>query len=200
MRMHRDFNDIRNATLDPGGRNDIPRPKPRARGCRTEIRPSGGTDIDHDQPQQSKRRAAGGRSRKSKLMHMAGETAKHRVDRAPRRKKQKLADGGAPYGGATGYVPAVQLQPAHFSAPVAPQTPDFTQQMISAGIGMLGKNWPKNDDDSKNEKPVDTGYAVYSNGTPIGIKGVAPFAGGPQDNSQNRGGRVRYHHRQHKGK
>src|SRR3984885_11685566 len=104
------------------------------------MRSAGGSDVDRDQPRRS-RRATAGRSRKTKPMAMSGEAVKHRADRAPRR-KQKLADGGVPgrasampYGGATGYVPVVQLQPAHFSAPaVPPQQPDYTAQMI----GLLG--------------------------------------------------------------
>jgi hypothetical protein len=141
-----DFHDIRNASLDTGGRADIQRPR-RARGGKIEMRLSGGADVDRDQPCRS-RRAAGGRSRKTKPMAMSGEAVKHRADRAPRR-KQKLADGGVPggasampYGGAPGYVPVVQLQPAHFSAPaVPPQQPDYTPQLI----GLLCKH----DDDSK---------------------------------------------------
>jgi hypothetical protein len=141
-----DFHDIRNASLDTGGRDDIPRPR-RARGGKIEMRSAGGTDVDRDQPRRS-RRATAGRSGKSKAMAMPGEAVRYRADRAPRR-KQKLADGGVPggasampYGGATGYVPVVQLQPAHFSAPaVPPQQPDYTAQMI----GLLGKH----DDDSK---------------------------------------------------
>jgi hypothetical protein len=145
MKKHlHEFHDIRRAALDLGGRDDIPRPVPRARGGRTAMRSAGGADVDRDQPRRSKRRATSGRSGKSKAMAMSGEAVRYRGDRAPRR-KQKLADGGVPggasampYGGAPGYVPVVQLQPAHFSAPAVPNQPDYTQQMMNA-IGTWGK-------------------------------------------------------------
>ena len=77
-----DFHDIRDASLDPGGRDDIPRPR-RARGGKIEMRSAGGSDVDRDQPRRS-RRAAGGRSRKTKPMAMSGEAVKHmrRLDAA----------------------------------------------------------------------------------------------------------------------
>jgi hypothetical protein len=138
MKIHRDFNDIKNATLDTGGRDDIPRPR-RARGGKIEMRSPGGADVDADQPRRP-RRATGGRSRKSKSLLVAGETAKHRADRAPRR-KQKLADGGvpgglsgAPYGGGIGYVPIVQPLQDRFSAPAVPNTPDNTPAMFNTAI------------------------------------------------------------------
>jgi hypothetical protein len=80
-----DFHDIRNASLDPGGRDDIPRPRC-ARGGKIEMRSAGGADVDRG-PRGSKRRAAGERSRKSKSVVMSGAHPKQRADRAPRRKK-----------------------------------------------------------------------------------------------------------------
>jgi hypothetical protein len=68
MKIHRDFTDIKNATLDTGGRDDIPRPR-RARGGKIEMRSSGG--VDADQPRRP-RRAAAGRSGKSKSLLVAG--------------------------------------------------------------------------------------------------------------------------------
>ena len=129
---------------------------------------------------------------------MTGVAPQHRADRASRR-KQKFADGGAPYapsatpyGGVVSYVPAVQLAPGHFTPPAVPSTPDFTQQLMTAGIANFGKNWGTNNENDSNGKSPDLGYAIYSNGTPIGIKGIAPFAGGPQDISvgSKRGGRI----------
>jgi hypothetical protein len=193
-----DFRALKDHTTTP--------PAPRARGGRTEMRVAANPNVfkeadgdrgyaagDLKTPARGKRRTTRARRGKS-LGAMSGATPKHRADKRSRGGR-KRADGGyaGPYGGsgAIGYVPAAAPITSHFSAPAVPNTPDFAQQMINAGISMLGKNWPK-DDDSKSEKPVDTGYAVYSNGTPIGIRGVAPFAGGPDDiSAQKRGGRVK---------
>lgn len=191
-----EFHDIRNASLDTGGRDDIPRLR-RARGGKIEMRSAGGADVDRDQPRRSKHRATGERGEpKSKLSVVSGAQPKRRADRAPRR-KQKFADGGAPYaasatpyGGVVSYVPAVQIAPGHFTPPAIPAQPDLTAQIMSAGIANFGKNLGTNNENNSN--PVDLGYAIYSNGTPIGIKGIAPFAGGPQDISvgSKRGGRI----------
>ena len=118
-----------------------PKPVKRARGGRTERSP-GGADVDHDQPRRS-RRPTGERSRKT-LGAMSGAAAKHRADR-PSRRRQKFADGGAPYsasampyGGGPSFIPAVQVAPGRFTAPAVPNQPDYTQQMIN----MLGHDWP----------------------------------------------------------
>jgi len=55
---------------------------------------------------------------------------------------------------------------------------------LAAGMAALGKSGNSNaNNNSQNNNPVDLGYAVYNNGTPVGIMGVAPFA-------EKRGGRV----------
>ena len=92
-----------------------------------------------------KRRAARTRDGKARDA-VSGAPVKHRADRRARG-VQKRADGGyaGPYSGATGYVPVVAMPTAHWSGPAVPQTPDYTPQLINAGIGMLGKK----DDDSK---------------------------------------------------
>jgi hypothetical protein len=182
-------------------------PAPRARGGRTEMPAAGNPDVfkeddggegyaagDLKTPARGKRRTTRARNGKA-LGAMSGATPKHRADRVPRRKKFAVGGGAAssePLAGMMSVLPVVPITPGHTMPAAGAPPPDFGQQMINAGIGMLGKNWPKNDDDSKNQKSVDTGYAVYSNGTPIGIKGVAPFAGGPDDvSAQKRGGRVK---------
>jgi len=142
-----DFHDIRNASLDTGGRDDIPRPR-RARGGKIEMRSAGGSDVDRDQPRRS-RRATGGRSRE-KSTTIAGEAVKHRADKKPRR--PRFADGGST--GGTPYssgvmlipIPQTQITPGRFTAPAVPNQPDLNQQLINAGIGMLGT---KKDNDSK---------------------------------------------------
>jgi hypothetical protein len=202
MKIHRDFTDIKNATLDTGGRDDIPRPR-RARGGKIEMRSPGGADVDADQPRRP-RRATGGRSRKSKSLPVAGETAKHRADRAPRR-KQKLADGGVPggasgmpYGGAGGYVPVVALPTARFSAPAVPNTPDNTPAMFNTAIGWL-KNNNEKDDDSQG---LISGIKLPGGGT-IG-DALQDFREDTLGLDENRGGAVRKRgrrsqkHRQHK--
>ena len=78
------FHDIRNASLDTGGRNDIPQPARRAHGGCIEMRSAGGSDADHDQPRGS-RRATGGRSR-ARSHATDGLHPKRRADRAPRKK------------------------------------------------------------------------------------------------------------------
>jgi hypothetical protein len=182
-------------------------PAPRARGGRTKMPAAGNPDVfkqddggegyaagDLKTPARGKRRTTRARNGKA-LGAMSGATPKHRADRVPRRKKFAVGGGAAssePLAGMMSVLPVVPITPGHTMPAAGAPPPDFGQQMINAGIGMLGKNWPKNDDDSKNQKSVDTGYAVYSNGTPIGIKGVAPFAGGPDDiGAQKRGGRVK---------
>jgi hypothetical protein len=205
-KIPRDWHDVRNATLDPGGRDDIPRPR-RACGGKIEMRPPGGADVDADQPRRP-RRATGARSRKSKSLPVAGETAKHRVDRAPRR-KQKLADGGVPggasgmpYGGNGGYVPAVALPTARFSAPAVPNTPDNTPQMLNTAIGWL-KNNNEKDDDSQG---LISGIKLPGGGT-IGDATQDALQDFREDTlglDENRGGAVRKRgrrsqkHRQHK--
>jgi hypothetical protein len=198
MKGHRyDFRALKDHTTTP--------PVPRARGGRTEMRAAGNPDVfkeadgdegyaagDLKMPARGKRRATRARNGKT-LGTMSGATPKHRADRAPRRKK--FAVGGTassgPLAGMMSVLPVVPVTPGHTMPAAGAPPPDFGQQMINAGISMLGKNWPK-DDDSKSEKPVDTGYAVYSNGSPIGIRGIAPFAGGPDDiSAQKRGGRVK---------
>jgi hypothetical protein len=210
IKVPRDWHDVRNATLDTGGRDDIPRPKPRARGGRTEMRPSGGADVDHDQLQRSRRAADGSRS--SKSVHVAGETAKHRVDRATRRKQKKLASGGTsggasamPYGGGGGYVPVVALPTARFSAPaVTNNQPDYTQSLV----GLLGKDFPKGNGQGLISGIKLPGGGTVGDATQDFFQDIGDWRGGAvrkrsgvrADISPKRGGRVRQHHRQHKGK
>jgi hypothetical protein len=139
---HRTFLDFKAETF-ASRRAAVLTPKPvkRARGGRTERSP-GGADVDHDQPRRS-RRPTGERSRKTPGA-MSGAAAKHRADR-PSRRRQKFADGGAPYsasampyGGGPSFIPAVQVASGRFTAPAVPNQPDYTQQMIN----MLGHDWP----------------------------------------------------------
>jgi hypothetical protein len=65
-----------------------------------------------------------------------------------------------PYGGGVGYVPVVAMPTAHWSGPAVPQTPDYTPQLINAGIGMLGKK----DDDSKAEEGIISGIKMPGGG------------------------------------
>jgi hypothetical protein len=209
MKIHRDFNDIKNATLDTGGRDDIPRPR-RARGGKIEMRSPGGADVDADQPRRP-RRATGRRGGKSKSLLVAGETAKHRADRAPRR-KQKLADGGVPggasgmpYGGGVGYVPVMALPTARFSAPSVPNNqPDYTQSLV----GLLGKDFPKGNGQGLISGIKLPGGGTVGDATQDFFQDIGDWRGGAvrkrsgvrADISPKRGGRVRQHHRQHKGK
>jgi hypothetical protein len=202
-----DFHDIRNASLDTGGRDDIPRPR-RARGRKIEMRSAGGADVDRDQPRRS-RRATAGRSRE-KSTTIAGEAVKHRADKKPRR--PRFADGGStsgmPYGSGMMLIPIPQTQiaPGRFTAPAVPNQPDYTGQMINA-IGTWGRG------DSKDGNQGVTGGIKLPGGGTLGDatqdffqdlgdwrggavrkRGGHVRAGRPQDVSQKRGGRVQQHH------
>jgi hypothetical protein len=197
VKIPRDWRDVRDASHDTGGRNDLPRPSPRARGGRTETRSSVEPDVKSSGAR-SKRRAAGSRSgTKAKSVVMSGAPSRHRADRAPRGKK--LASGGSSSGGllTNPYIAVVPITPGRGAPNPPAPAQDQSVQQISALANALGKT--SGNQSSNNQTPVDTGYAIYSNGTPIGIKGVAPFAGSAQDiSASKRGGRV--HQRRQKGK
>ena len=206
--IHRDFNDIRNATLDTGGRDDIPRQR-RAGGGKIEMRSSGAADTDHDQPRGSKRRAAGGRSRtKSKSAVISGAHPKHRADKRARGEK-RLASGGSSNSGGSGlslgslpggipWIPQIAITPGH-GAPNPPAIPaDQSAQQIAAFANAIGKANSGGSGSNANWSP-DLGYLVVNNGQPVGIRGVGPIAGGPDDiSAQKHGGRVRNKHSRRK--
>ena len=166
---HYDFRELKNHTTSP---------VPRARGGRTQMRAAGNPDVFKEAEGEEayaegdlrapatrgKRRAARPRSRNERktLGSMAGVTPKHRADRRARG-IQKRADSGytGPYSGATGYVPVVAMPTAHWSGPAVPQTPDYTPQLINAGIGMLGKK----DDNLKAEEGIISGIKMPGGGT-----------------------------------
>jgi hypothetical protein len=188
-----------------------PPPAKRARGGRPEMRVAGNPDVfkeaegeepyaagDLKTPARGKRRSAPARSGKS-LGGMTGQKSKHRPDKRPRGGRQ-FADGGStggmPYGGSGMMlipIPQTPITPGRGAPPApAPYQDNTLTQLGAAGLSALGHQNNNNSNDS-NWKP-DLGYAVYSNGTPIGIKGVAPFAGGPDDISvgARRGGRIKH--------
>jgi hypothetical protein len=199
VKIPRNWHDVRTASLNTGGRNDLPRPSPRARGGRTEMRSSVEPDVKSSSAR-SKRRAAGGRSgTKSKSVVMSGAPPRHRADRAPRGKKLASVGGSSGVSGllTNPYIAVLPITPGH-GAPNPPPVPqDQSAQSVNAFANLLGKVG-SNQGSNNNQTPVDTGYAIYSNGTPVGIKGVAPFAGSAQDISSKRGGRVRGQRNRHK--
>jgi hypothetical protein len=89
------------------------------------------------------------------------------------------------------WIPQIAITPGH-GAPNPPAVPaDQSAQQIAAFANAIGK--ANSGGGSNANWTPDLGYALYDNGTPIGIKGVAPFAGSAQDISvgSKRGGRVR---------
>jgi hypothetical protein len=208
-RVHHSFAEVRDAIFAPP-------PQRRARGGRTGMVVAGNRDVIREaQGDESyakgnlrdgaKRRAATGRTKKPKsLGAMSGGPVKHRADRPSRR---KLASGGTP-GGAlmagfpgAGIFPVIPITGGSGAPKGVPIPPDTSPQQMAqfsnaiASFSKQGQNNQKNSQPSNNQPPVDLGRAVYSDGTPIGIMGVAPFAGSPDDISANggqkRGGRVR---------
>ena len=117
---------------------------------------------------------------------------------AARGGRKRLASGGSSglslgaLPGGIPWIPQIAITPGH-GAPNPPAVPaDQSAQAVNAFANLLAKAG-SNQGSSNNQTPVDTGYAIYNDGTPIGIKGVAPFAGSAQDISvgSKRGGRVR---------
>jgi hypothetical protein len=198
----RDWRDVRNASLDTGGRSDLPRPIPRARGGKIEMRSAGGTDVDRDQLRRPKRRATGGRSG-AKSVVMSGPHPKHRADRAPRGKKR--ASGGSSSSSSSGlsfgalpggipWLPSIAITPGRGAPNPPPVSQDQGAQQMAAFANAIGKT-NSGGGSGQSNKPQDLGYAVYSDGTPIGIRGIAPFADAAQDiSASKRGGRVRGKH------
>jgi hypothetical protein len=182
-------------------RDDIfaPPPVKRARGGRTEgeSRDSYAEGDPKKPRERSKRRAAGPRGRTA-LGLMTGGGVKHRADRPAR---------GRASGGSSGYsgpIPPELLSPTftitHGNGPPPPPNIPVDQssaQLLNAATSLLGKSNATNNNSNNDNWRPDLGYAIYSNGTPVGIKGVAPFAGGPDDISagSKRGGRINRKHR-----
>jgi hypothetical protein len=200
MKTHRSFADVRDAIF-------APKPAQRARGGRIEVRVSDNPDVykeasgdapyaegDPKTPKaRGKRRAAGPRGRTA-LGLMTGGGVKYRADRRARRR----ASGGSSGSGSNSIIPPELLSPTftitHGNGPPPPPAipADQSAASLNALANMFAKAGSNNQSNNNNNQPVDLGYAIYSNGTPIGIKGVAPFAGGPDDISTGakHGGRV----------
>jgi hypothetical protein len=182
-----DFRELKDSTAAPSALK-------RARGGRADD-PESRQEADSHERQASKdhlkthtkRRPA--RSTKRKAVEMSGKPPRQRLDR-PRRKK--FADGGSPYSGASGYVPTVAIVPGH-TIPTGAPPQDTTMQAAAAALGAWGKQNNSNSNNSNSNWTPDLGYAVYNNGTPVGIMGAAPFAGGPDDIGSKRGGRISRH-------
>jgi hypothetical protein len=189
---HYNFRELKDSTITPP-------PLKRARGGRTEL--EGRDSYAEGDPKtpraRSKRRAAGPRGRTA-LGHMTGGGVKHRADRPAR---------GRASGGSSGYsgpIPPELLSPTftitHGNGPPPPPNIPVDQssaQLLNAATSLLGKSNATNNNSNNDNWRPDLGYAIYSNGTPVGIKGVAPFAGGPDDISagSKRGGRINRKHR-----
>jgi hypothetical protein len=171
---HYNFRELKDSTTTPP-------PLKRARGGRTEgeSRDSYAEGDPKTPRARSKRRAAGPRGRTA-LGFMTGGDVKHRADKRARRR----ASGGSSGSGSNSIIPPELLSPTftitHGNGPPPPPNIPVDQssaQSLNAFANLLGKAGTNNNQNSSNFTP-DLGYAIYSNGTPIGIKGVAPFAGG----------------------
>jgi hypothetical protein len=200
---HRELKDYTTAT-----------PMRRASGGRTEMRVAGNPDVfkeaEGEEPYdkgdlkpgtRGKRRAARARSEKTKSLGiMSGATPKHRADKRARGGRKKLASGGGSsslFGNP--WISSVAITPGH-GAPNPPPIPqDQSAQQMAAFANAIGKS-NSGGGSGQSNKPQDLGYALYDDSVPIGIRGVAPFAGSAQDiSASKRGGRVRKHASRTKG-